>query len=165
MTEFAALQRLEAELEPTVRVGFAQNRNRNYLIELAYLNAPRAIRGSLMPDPARAPIGRRPFKHYATGTYTKQEILRKATQWGLTNRRGHPLTSQAIGMLLQHRLYVGIIDVPEFGVRDQRGDFEPLISEEIFYKAQAVLSGQAPAIAPLLKRRPDFPLRGFVRRA
>lgn len=31
-------------------------------------------------------------------------------------------------------LYIGMIDVPEFGVRDQRGDFEPLVSEDIFYK-------------------------------
>ena len=66
-------------------------------------------------------------------------------------------------MLLRNRLYIGIIDVPEFGVRDQRGDFDPLISEEIFYKAQAVLSSRVPVTAPLLKRRPDFPLRGFVR--
>lgn len=35
-----------------------------------------------MPDPERAAIVRRIFKHYATGTYTKQEILQKATQWG-----------------------------------------------------------------------------------
>jgi hypothetical protein len=55
-------------------------------------------------------------------------------------------------MLRRNRLYIGIIDVPEFGIRDQRGDFEPLISEEIFYKAQAVLSGRVPVIAPLLKR-------------
>jgi site-specific DNA recombinase len=134
-----------------------------FLGPLGYLNAPRAMRQSLMPDPERAAIVRRIFKHYATGTYTKQQILQKATQWGLTNRRGQPLTSQAIGMLLRNRLYIGIIDVPEFGVRDQRGDFEPLISEEIFYKAQAVLSGKVPVIAPLLKHRPDFPLRGFVR--
>ena len=86
---------------------------------------PRAMRQSLMTDPERAPIVRRLFKHYATGTYTKQEILQKATQWGLTNRRGQPLSSQAIGMLLRNRLYVGIIDVPESGVRDQRGDFDP----------------------------------------
>lgn len=39
-------------------------------------------------------------------------------------------------MLLRNRLYIGVIDVPEFGVRDQRGDFDPLISEEVFYKAQ-----------------------------
>ena len=93
-----------------------------------FLNAPRAMRQSLMPDPERAAIVRRIFKQDATGTYTKQEILQKAMQWGLTNRRGQPLSSQAIGMLLRNRLYVGIIDVPEFGVRDQRGDFEPLIS-------------------------------------
>lgn len=121
------------------------------------------MRQSLMPDPKRAPIVRRLFKQYATGTYTKQEILQKATQGGLTNRRGQPLSSQAIGMLLRNRLYIGIIDVPECGVRDQRGDFEPLISEAIFYKAQAVLSGRVPLIAPLQRRRPDFPLRGFVR--
>jgi site-specific DNA recombinase len=102
-----------------------------FLGPLGYLNSPRGVRGSLMPDPERAAIVRRIFKHYATGTYTKLEILQKATQWGLTNRRGQPLSSQAIGMLLRNRLYVGIIDVPEFGVRDQRGDFDPLISEEI----------------------------------
>lgn len=52
-------------------------------------------------------------------TYRRQNngrvrFLRKATQWGLINRRGQPLSSQAIGLLL-------------------------------------------------LKRRPDFPLRKFVR--
>ena len=70
-------------------------------------------------------IVRRLFKHCATGTYTKQQILQKATQWGLANRRGQLLSSQAIGMLLQNRLYIGIIDVLEFGVSDQRDDFEP----------------------------------------
>lgn len=53
------------------------------------------MQGSLMPDPERAAIVRSIFKHYATGTYTKREILQKATQWGLTNRRGQPLSSQA----------------------------------------------------------------------
>ena len=54
--------------------------------------------------------------------------------WGLTNRRGRQLTSQAIGMLLRNQLYAGIVNVPEYGVRGKRGDFEPLISEELFYR-------------------------------
>lgn len=54
---------------------------------------------------------------------------------GLTNRRRQPLSSQAIDTLLRNRLYVGIIDVPEFGVRDQRGDFDRLISGEMLAKA------------------------------
>jgi hypothetical protein len=28
--------------------------------------------------------------------------------------------------------------VPEYGVRAKRGDFEPLISEDLFYRVQAV---------------------------
>ena len=82
---------------------------------------------------------------------------------GYTRVEARRVTSQAIGMLLRNRLYIGIIDVPDSGIRDQRGDFDPLIREEIFYKAQAVLSSRVPVTAPLLKRRPDFPLRGFVR--
>lgn len=43
------------------------------------------------------------------------------------------------------------------------GDFDPLISEELFYRAQAVLSGRAIATAPQRRAHPDSPLRGFVR--
>ena len=70
-----------------------------FLAPIGYVNAPRATGKSLMPDPERAAIVRRLFKHYATGTYTKQEILQKATEWGLTNRRGQPLSSHAIGVV------------------------------------------------------------------
>ena len=59
---------------------------------------------SLMADPERAPIVRRVFEAYATGRYTKQEVLQQARAWGLTNRRNRPLTSQAIGVLLSNQL-------------------------------------------------------------
>jgi hypothetical protein len=57
---------------------------------------------------------------------------------------------------------VGIVDVPEYGVRGRRGDFEPLVSEELFYSVQAILSGRMPSAAPRQRAHPDFPLRGFV---
>jgi hypothetical protein len=66
-------------------------------------------------------------------------------------------------MLLRNPLYAGIVDVPEYGVRGKRGDFEPLISEDLFYQAQVVLSGRIPSTAPRKRAHPDFPLRGFVR--
>jgi len=78
---------------------------------------------------------------------------------GLTNRRGKPLTSQAIGVLLRNQ----IVDVPDYGVRNKRGDFEPLISEELFYRVQAILSGRVPSTASRMRAHPDFPLRGFAR--
>ena len=58
-------------------------------------------------------------------------------------RRGRPLTSQAIAVLLRNQLYAGIVDVTEYGIRGKRGDFEPLISEDLFYRVQAVFSGPA----------------------
>ena len=114
-------------------------------------------------DPERAPLVRRAFEEYATGRFTKEQLLKQTGAWGLTNRRGRPLTSQAIGTPLRNRLYAGIVDVPEYGVRTKRGDFEPLISEDLFYRVQAVLSGRVPSTTPQQRAHPDFPLRAFVR--
>ena len=134
-----------------------------FLAPIGYLNAPRAMGKSLMPDPERAPLVRRAFEEYATGRFTKQQLLKQSRAWGLTNRRGRPLTSQAIGVLLRNQLYAGIVDVTEYGVRGKRGDFEPLISEDLFYRVQAVLSGRVPSTTPQQRAHPDFPLRAFVR--
>jgi site-specific DNA recombinase len=134
-----------------------------FLAPIGYLNAPRFIGKSLVHDPERAPLVRCAFEDYATGQYTKEQLLKRARTWDLTNRRGKPLTSQAIGTLLRNQLYAGIVDVPEYGVRAKRGDFEPLISEELFYRVQAILSGRVPSTAPRKRAHPDFPLRGFVR--
>lgn len=55
------------------------------------------------------------------------------------------------------------VDVPEYGVRRRRGDFEPLISEDLFYRVQAILPGRALPTAPRQRARPDFTLRTCVR--
>lgn len=117
-----------------------------FLAPIGYLNVPRSMGKSLMHDPKRAPLVRRAFEEYATGRFTKEQLLKQVRTWGLTNRRDKPLTSQAIGV--RNCLYAGIVDVPEYGVRGKRGDFEPLISEELFYRAQAVLSGRLPSTTP-----------------
>jgi Recombinase len=110
-----------------------------------------------MADPERSPLVRRVFEEYATGRFTKEQLLQQAKGWGLTNRRGRPLTSQAIGMLLRNQLYAGIVDVPEYGVRGKRGDFEPLISEDLFYRVQAILSGRLPSTTPQQRAHPRLP--------
>ena len=54
-----------------------------FLAPLGYLNAPRAMGKSLMPDPERAPIVRRAFEEYATGRFTKQQAARAGKRLGL----------------------------------------------------------------------------------
>jgi site-specific DNA recombinase len=109
---------------------------------LGYLNASRAFGKSLVHDPERAPLVRRAFEEYGTGRFTKQEILQKVTTWGLRTLRGMPLIPQTIGTLLTDRLYASIVDVPEFGVRGRRGDFEPLVIEDVLHRAQAAMAGR-----------------------
>jgi hypothetical protein len=134
-----------------------------FVAPIGYLNAPRSTGKSLMHDPERAPLVRRAFEDYATGRYSKEQLLKRARTWGLTNRRGRALTSQAIGVLLRNQLYAGVVDVPEYGVRGKRGDFEPLISEDLFYRVQSVLAGRVTSTAARQRAHPDFPLRAFVR--
>ena len=78
-----------------------------FLAPIGYLNAPRSIGKSLIHDPERAPLVRRAFEDYASGRFTKEQLLKQVRTWGLTNRRGKPLTSQAIGVRLRNRLYAG----------------------------------------------------------
>ncbi len=117
---------------------------------------------SLMADPERAPLVRRAFEEDATGRFTKEQLLKQVTAWGLTNRRGVRSHRKRLGAVAEP-LYAGIVDVTEYGVRGKRGDFEPLISEDLFYRVQAGLSGRVPSTTPQQRAHPDFPFRAFVR--
>jgi hypothetical protein len=44
-----------------------------------------------------------------------------------------------------------------------RGDFEPLVRQEIFDAVQALLNGKRASVVPHLRNHPDFPLRHFVK--
>ena len=52
--------------------------------------------------------------------------------------------------------------VDNWGI-ETRGDFTPLVDEETFFRAQAVLDGRGPgATKPRQLSRPEFPLKGLV---
>ena len=134
-----------------------------FLAPLGYVNAPRSAGASLILDPERAPLVVGAFDEFATGHFTQEQVLFRVTGRGLRTRRGQPLTPQVFRRMLRNPLYAGIIDVPDYGVRSVRGDFEPLISEKVFYGAQAVLQNKVSAVAPRQRDRPDFPLKRLVR--
>jgi hypothetical protein len=93
------------------------------------------------------------------GASARQQLLKQSKAWGLTNRRGRPLTSQAIGVLLRNRLYAGILDVTEYGVRGKRGDFDSLVSEDLFYRVQHLESRTGITASDVSRTRqpePDF---------
>ena len=129
---------------------------------LGYLNAPKWSKTSLVHDPERGPLVRRAFEDLATGNYTKQEVIARATEAGLRSRKGLRLSPQSFGQMMRNPIYVGRVESPDYGVSTQ-GDFEPLVDEATFYRAQAVLDGRILVAGPRQRNHPDFPLRGFVR--
>jgi hypothetical protein len=64
---------------------------------LGYLNAPKWSKTSLVHDPERGPLVRRAFEDLATGNYTKQEVIARATEAGLRSRRACGCRHRASG--------------------------------------------------------------------
>jgi site-specific DNA recombinase len=129
---------------------------------LGYLNAPKWAGKSLVADPERGELVKRAFEEFGTGRFTKEQVLEKVTRLGLRTRAGRTLNPQSFGRMLTNRLYAGFIHAPEFGV-SRHGDFDPLVSEETFYRVQAVIDGRVQTTVPHKRSRPDFPLKGLVR--
>jgi len=122
---------------------------------LGYLNAPKWSGKSLVHDPDRAELPKRAFEDLATGRYTKQEAIARATAAGLRSRKGLTLSPQSFGQLMRNPIYIGRIESPDYGV-STRGDFEPVVDEATYYRAQAVLDGRVVVSGPRQRNRPGL---------
>lgn len=117
---------------------------------------------TIEPDPERAPLVRRAFELFASGLYTKREVLDQMTTSGLRTKRGRKVGLQSFGYMLKHPLYAGRIRNDAWGI-DVVGDFEPIVDEHTFYRVQAILRDSKAAGKRHRRHNPDFPLRRFVR--
>jgi site-specific DNA recombinase len=115
-----------------------------------------------MPDPERAPLIRQAFEMYSTGLHTKQKVLETINAAGLRTTKDKPLSKQTFEQMLRNPVYAGWLIIDVWGER-KRGDFEPLVSRELFDTIQALLSGKRVNVMPRLRSNPDFPLRHFVK--
>lgn len=113
-----------------------------------------------IPDQPLFRLLQRAWQQYATGAYTKVEILRLMTSWGVLTKRGNPLSKQTLDDIFRDPFYAGVIRNPWTG-DEHPGRHIPLVSRETFAKVQAVISRRSKR-----KRRevrPELPLRLFAR--
>ncbi len=131
---------------------------------VGFLNTGAKNGSNIRPDERRAPLIRRAFELVATGRYKKAEVLHVVTGEGLTGANGKPLTKQTFQAMLRNMLYAGWVNLPsEPGFEPVRGLHEPIVSQDIFDRVQAILDGRKPTTLAKRKVNPVVPLRGFVK--
>ena len=128
---------------------------------LGYVKGDRSSQ-SLLQDPLFAPLVQFAFERVASRRTTRREALAEVTSLGLVTRRGRPMSLQSFGNMLSNPLYMGRVVSPKLEF-DGPGDFQALVSPELFGSVQAVLEGRAPSKESRNLDHPDFPLRRVVR--
>ena len=130
---------------------------------LGYLNTGKGnLSGpSLVPNPKTADMVRTAFDLYARGATSERDVQRQLVARGYTMPDGKPPSVQTVSKVLRNPAYAGYVRLASWGV-SARGDFEPLVSEQVFSRVQVRLAGNG-APRRHVREHDDFPLRTFVR--
>jgi site-specific DNA recombinase len=115
---------------------------------------------SLELDPKLAPLVRRMFERVAAGEQ-RAAVLNDLTSQGLRSRRGGRLSQESMQGILTNVAYKGEVFSPKWKLA-VKGDFEPIVSSELFDRVQKVLSTKSPVAVPHKSSRPEYPLRGLL---
>lgn len=130
---------------------------------IGFLNDLKQNNGAnIKPDPLTASLVREAFELYATGMYTKIQVLKIITDKGLVTKRGQKLSAQTFDAILRKPIYAGWVyssAVPE----PVKGLHDPIVSQELFQTVRRLLSGRKLLSAPKRKHNPAFPLKHFVK--
>ena len=105
----------------------------------------------------------------ATGTKSLREMARILEDQGVRDRRKgykeYVLRPQTLSGIFRNKFYAGKVVSKKYGDEVQ-GQHTPMVTEEMFYRVQAILDGRNRNAAQALSRRSldsaDFPLRRVV---
>jgi site-specific DNA recombinase len=128
---------------------------------LGYVNGGSRRRQSLVLDNSTTvSLVRKSFALIDAG-FAVTKALQQVKSEGLRCRTGRELSLNTFRTMLMNKTYTGYIVA--FGLT-VRGDFDPIVSEDVFYRVQPKLHrAQKVKKVRYLRDNPEFPLRGVVR--
>jgi site-specific DNA recombinase len=132
---------------------------------LGYKSVSQPGNKKTLPDEPDQPVFgllQKAWQEYATGAYTKAEILRLLKARGMRTKNGEPISKQSVDNMLRDPFYAGIIQDPWSKGEDHLGQHIPLVSKETFAQIQEVVHRRNRSIRHQ-RLRPEFPLRVFAR--
>jgi site-specific DNA recombinase len=111
-----------------------------------------------IPDPNKAPHIIRAFERRADG-WSYEEIATEMNKRGYRTRRGKKIGTPNVEKILTNSFYMGLMRAFHLEVW---GKHKPIISKELWYKAQAVTKERSRNSSTKLLVNPIYPLRGDI---
>jgi len=131
-----------------------------WVAPLGYKNGRVKTEPSLFQDAERVPMIAKFFELVAEGKKL-HEALDHVSAMGLRTRTGEPVPVWTAKKWLSSPVYCGIVASRAWGM-SVKGDFQPIITEQLFQRVQDVLSGRSPVAVAHRRLNPKFPLRGTL---
>lgn len=94
--------------------------------------------GIIIPHPNKQVHIKRCYELYATGLFSYERLGKELAKYGFVDRKGNPYPKKRIEDILKSPVYIGKVT---HGDEIFNGTHEPIISEELFYRVQLLLSG------------------------
>lgn len=113
------------------------------------------INGDLFQDEEKAPVVKRIYELFATGLYRQSQIRE------ILKKENIEITPTQIFYILRKSIYCGKI-YSTLADNPVKGDFEPIVSEELFNKVQNLIFGSNPVVTSYIRNNPEFPLKQFI---
>ncbi len=114
-----------------------------------------------IPDEPLFGLLQKAWREFATGAYTKAQMLRLMGAWGVTTRKGAPLGAQSLHQLFSNAYYAGVLVDPWSGA-EHVGKHVAMVTRAEFARVQEIIRGRNRS-KPHVREREEFPLRGCVR--
>src|ERR1039458_9236548 len=127
---------------------------------IGYRRGLRPSEPSLVIDEELKPLIEMAFVRVSQGC-SKDSVLRELTSLGLLTYAGKKMTKQSFNALLKNPLYAGRVVSKTLKV-DRVGDFEPIVSEELFNSVQEQRKPRESIAKQRNLDNPDFPLRRWA---
>jgi site-specific DNA recombinase len=131
---------------------------------LGYKSGSRPGSKKTVPDEPDQPtfgLLQQAWNEFATGRYTKSQVLQLLTSRGLRARTGKHLSKQSLDYVFSDLYYAGILRDPWAG-QEHIGRHMPMVSRTTFDAVQQIVAGRGHSV-PHRVIRPEFPLRTCVR--
>lgn len=123
------------------------------------------------PDPETWDKMKQAWELMSTGNKSLREMARLMNSMGLRTTVGldrpkvYKLRPQSLSRIFSNKLYAGYLNYFRTYAGEVKSQVPPMVTEEMFYKVQAILEGRnnTPLVIKRVRDREEFPLRRLVK--